>query len=305
MSTKNNKPPRGCIRCASADDIERGLVNYAVGMVGLRRTDGVEGKDPPDGWVQNNLIRDGRCGFLDGDGAEGGFYVVNGAGETGYAKGPVKRYDVPRYVFAKASRTGEQTPFLVNTNKMHIIRANPMSYPPIISIRRYAALIAQCYTALAVNLRASMKAQMIGCDPKQKDNIEDFLMDVYGGAAFGVFENSGLEAVSQLDISVDFRGQEIHDLLRTLEGDAHREIGGVTPPQFKAERTQSAEVSAAIGETIDFVNLLINTANADLEACGAPYEFYNRGFSARFDDEIGGGTDDETIGEETDQNETV
>lgn len=295
---------RGCIRCASADDIERQLVNYAVGMIGLRRTDG--GTDvPPDGWVQNNLILDGRCGYLSSDDDSAGFYVVNGAGNTRDAKGPVKRYDIPRSVFAKASRTGEQEQFLISTDKMHIIRANPMSYPPIISIRRYAALIAQCYTALAVNLRASMKAQMIGCDQKQKDAIEDYLMDVYGGQAFGVFDAGGLEGISQLDISVDFRGQEYHDLLRTLEGDAHREIGGVTPPQFKAERTQSAEVSAAIGETIDYVNLLINTANADLEACGAPYEFYNRGFSARFDDEIGGDEDDETAGKELEQDETV
>lgn len=296
--------PRGCIRCASADDIERQLVNYAVGMIGLRRTDG--GTDvPPDGWVQNNLILDGRCGYLSSDDDSAGFYVVNGAGNNGDAKGPVKRYDIPRSVFAKASRTGEQEPFLISTDKMHIIRANPMSYPPIISIRRYAELIAQCYTALAVNLRASMKAQILGCDQKQKDAIEDFLMDVYGGQAFGIFDSTGLDGISQLDISVDFRGQEIHDLLRTLEGDAHREIGGVTPPQFKAERTQSAEVSAAIGETIDYVNLLINTANADLESCAAPYELYNRGFSARFDDEIGGDEDDETAGKELEQDETV
>ena len=303
MAKKNT--PRGCIRCASADDIEKQLVNYAVGMVGLRRTDGNEEDTPPDGWVQNNLILDGRCGYLTADDDSAGFYVVMG-NTTKNKSGIVKRYDVPRYVFAKASRTGEQTPFSISTDRMHIIRANPMSYPPIISIRRYAALIAQCYTALAVNLRASMKAQMIGCDQKQKDNIEDFLMDVYGGQAYGIFEKDGLSDISQLDISVDFRAPEIHDLLRTLEGDAHREIGGVTPPQFKAERTQSAEVSAAIGETIDCVNLLINTANADLQACGAPYEFYNRGFSARFDEDIEGGGDyDEPTGEEDGENETV
>lgn len=286
MAKKNTSKSAGCLRCASADDIERQLINYAAGIIGLRKKDENAPDLPPDGWVQKNIILDGRCGYLTSDDESRGFYVLQAnAGQYG-------RYDVPERVTARPSRNGKALSFQVSTKKMAIIRANPQSYPPIISIRRYSGLIAQCYTALSVNIVASSKAMLLGVDKNQKDAFEDYLMDLYGGKPVEIFERDQLQNVETLDISAPFIADQIHALIRTLEGDARREMGGVTPPQYKAERTQGAEVYAAIGESIDLVNQIINTGNADLEACGAPYEFYNRGYSARYDEETADDSDD-------------
>lgn len=37
MAKKNTNKVAGCLRCASADDIERQLINYAAGIIGLRK----------------------------------------------------------------------------------------------------------------------------------------------------------------------------------------------------------------------------------------------------------------------------
>ena len=46
-----------------------------------------------------------------------------------------------------------------------------------------------------------------------------------------------------------------------------------------------ASLVTILGIAVYLNYIFTDTGNADLEACGAPYEFYNRGYSARYESE--------------------
>lgn len=256
------------------------IINFAASMIDVKSDDPAI-KSAPRGWALYNLFRYGMIGFYDADSpALRGWWIA-----MGYDR--LNRYGLPVRAECRTDKTGAASVFKTieyrpNERGMKILRANTLSIPPLLAMREDARRIDRAYSLLDVNLRAAKRTQILTCEKNQKDAVLNVLADQEEGD-FSVLDRSTLSEIGSIDISVPYVGGDVHALISNLWADALRRWGGVTPPQYKAERTQSAEVAASVAESIDNIYIMLDTLNADAERVGVPVRFEYRGYGATFD----------------------
>lgn len=248
--------------------IREELLDFACGQVELVALDGAPTEDtPPAGWVVRNLIKFGAIGYRNAGDPLDGWWIINKMGVR-------DRYGRPTSVFARTDATDyAATAFDANYTSgggLHIMRANGGARPPVFTIDRYAELIQRCDLALSANIVASMRSVILGVQSGQEDSVDFILADAAAGLP-SVISTDLAESIRPVDISVPFMARDIHAMRQTLYAEALKHFGGVTPTEYKAERVQSAEVSAHVAEAIDNVYVMIDTFNADAKAQGVPY----------------------------------
>lgn len=256
------------------------IINFAASMIDVKSDDPAI-KEAPRGWALYNLFRYGMIGFYDADSpALRGWWIA-----MGYDR--LNRYGLPVRAECRTDKTGAASVFKTieyrpNERGMKILRANTLAIPPLLAMRQDAERIDRAYSLLDVNLRAAKRTQILTCEKNQKDAVLNVLADQEEGD-FSVLDRSTLSEIGSIDISVPYVGGDVHALISNLWADALRRWGGVTPPQYKAERTQSAEVAASVAESIDNIYIMLDTLNADAERVGVPVRFEYRGYGATFD----------------------
>lgn len=273
---KNNKK----IRWVDSDPIVDDVLNFATGTIGV---EGPAAEGVPFGWIVRRLLVDGMVGYV-AEGDFAGWWRITGV--TLY-----DRYRRPTQVMAATQST---TPVVVPMfttayndipTNVRIIRANPSARAPELTIRSYADLIARCDVALSANIVASMRTQIIGVPPKSAFSAEELLWDAQGGFPT-VIDTALLDALKTADISVPLQAPTLQALRQSLYSEVLKRFGGITPAAYKAERVQTAEVSAHVAGAIDDVYTLLDTANADAAGIGVRFKY--NGYGARYDTEEGG-----------------
>lgn len=258
------------------------LINFACAMIGIETTDGSVDA-APSAWVIRQIIDYGRVGFYDTSNKNmRGWWIVNELGE-------LNRYGLPRRLVCRteATTSGEFVrPAVYSKEKgMKLLRANALMTPPRYIMEKYARVIEEAETLLRSNIEASRHAQVLTCPKSLVHTVEDALEDATDGLP-AIIEQGIADQIGNIDISVPFYANDIHSLITSLYADAIKRFGGVTPTQYKAERVQSAEVSASVAEAIDNIYIMIDTLNEDCERYGVPRRFFYRGFGAVFDRDI-------------------
>ena len=258
------------------------LINFACSMIGIESTDGSV-DDAPSAWVIRLIIDYGRVGFYDTPNKNmRGWWIVNELGE-------LNRYGLPKRLVCRSEATGSgefvRQAVYGKENGMKLLRANSLMTPPRFIMEKYARVIEEAEVLLSANIEASRRAQVLKCPKSMVHTVEDALEDA--GRGLPVILESGIgDQIESMDISVPFYANDIHALITSLYADAIKRFGGVTPTQYKAERVQSAEVSASVAEAIDNIYIMIDTLNEDCERYGVPRRFFYRGFGAVFDRDI-------------------
>lgn len=262
------------------DIIVDNIINFACSQIKHRRTDGKPDPIPP-GWIVENLIREGRLGWLHANDPSEGMYLVQGD----YTR---SRYGEPTMVALRSQATSAAS-FNVPTDydgiapgKVSILSANTTETPPVLYIERVARVIAKLDMVIYGNTLASSRTQIIGMDRKQGAILKSLFNDVEQGLPT-VIQNEIAAMIQRIDISAQFIGNDYYALRRALMSDILKQFGAVTPTMYKAERTQSAEVNASVGEAIDNVYVMIDQFNRDAEDGEAPYELYYGGYGVRYD----------------------
>lgn len=254
------------------------LLDFACAMVDVRATDGRDMPEPP-GFVVENLIRYGALGWNERQGPERGWWIVN-------AYTAFNRYGMPKQAICRTLATNVREitrPLVYDSGEgMKLIRASVTRVPPLLFMKKYARNIEKAERLLWTNMGAAMRSQIIGAPKNQVETVRGILTDAEDGEA-SILEDTVASALTTTDVSVPFAGNDIHELLVSLWGDAFRRFGGVTPPQYKAERVQSAEIAADVAEAIDNVYIMIDTFNDDCRRYGVPREMVYRGYGERFD----------------------
>lgn len=256
------------------------IANFAASMIDIVSDDPAI-NEAPRGWALVNLFRYGSIGFYDADSpALRGWWVTMGFDRR-------NRYGQPVRVECRTDKTGSAAMFKTaeydpQKRGMKILRANPLMVPPLIAMQEDAKRIERAYSLLDANLRAAKRTQILTCEKNQKDAVLEVLADQEEGEV-SVLDRAALSEIGTVDISVPFAGGDIHAMINNLWADALRRWGGVTPPQYKAERTQSAEVAASVAESIDNIYIILDTLNSDAKRLGVPARFVYRGYGATFD----------------------
>lgn len=240
--------------------------------------------DVPQDFIIKSLIYHGEMVYLDGPLA--GWYLSTRGGLR-------DRYGRPKAYFLR-TLASDAAPFEVPADKTVRIRANALSIPPLFEISRLSNMVSLCDRALRVNLLSSMSTRMFAADTPETENSIRLAFDDFQDGRPGVVRSDILATMQNSDVSVPFRGGELHALRTALLHDLYKKFGAITPAQYKAERTQSAEVSANIAESIDNIYVLIEQFNRDAEAGGLACRMRYTGYGARYDiDPQEGGANDE------------
>lgn len=280
----------------AARELTEELLDFACSQVRVERTD--DRKDfpePPHGWIVRKLLKKGRVGYVD-DGILRGWYEVGKLGTR-------SRYGLPTVVYARTDATSDNS-FVFNaaTKPDHtgtecvVIGANPKQRPPVLTMCRYADVLARLDAGISTNALASLRSQIVGTPKEYADSVELLLDDALHGLPSTITTDM-LDALRTVDVSVPFDGILRHTLRQTIYAEALRHFGGVTPPQYKAERVQGAEVAANVAESIDNIYIMIEQFNRDADYFGVPYRMEYVGYGARYD--VDPKQDADTVPEET------
>ena len=263
--------------CAdSAYLITDDIINTAVTMVQI---DGL----PPE-VRQDTIIRAlfdyGQIGYIPPDRSAwaAGFYRIGRIGEYD-ENGNARAYTLRGFA-TKAPQ------FVMPADNVVLLRSRAYGATPRQQICRLADMAAICDRAIMVNILGSMLSRMYAIDkPDDELDIQQALSAAMAGLPATV-KTDILNAFSSADVSIPFIAPDIKALQQTILSELRRRFGGTTPAAFKAERTQSAEVSAAIGEGIDSIYSMITQFNRDAEYGGVPFRMSFVGFAEQDDPDI-------------------
>jgi len=140
-------------------------------------------------------------------------------------------------------------------------------------IKETTDFMLNCDIAMRQNLEACKTPYIVVCrDENLRLSFEQAIQQKQDGqAALVVSEELG-DGLKAISISTDF----LVDKFRAAR-DAERDtmlnkFGILTSNVEKRERVQSAEVNATLGQASDYIYLLIDTFNKQMETYGIPYE---------------------------------
>ena len=263
-----------------AQTITENVVRFACSQVTAVRTDGQDDPVPP-GWIVEHLIRRGVLGYKHAWDASEGWYFIDECGQK-------NRYGEPFYVEAYTQASARRPQRLrtdtdgIRRNTVSIVSANVSGTPPILTIERYAKIIAVLDTLIFTNARAASRTQIIGGNRKQFATLRSMFDDIAEGLP-SFIDQEIANTIQRVDISVPFIGNDVYTLRTNMYNELLNMWGGLAPTAYKAERTQSAEVSAMVGNSIDNVYIMIDSVNRDCTDGEVPYKLVYTGYGARFD----------------------
>lgn len=263
-----------------AKSITENVVRFACSQVTAVRTDGQEDRVPP-GWIVENSIRRGKLGYKHAWDASEGWYFIDECGQK-------NRYGEPFYVEAYTQASARRPQRLrtdtdgIRRNTVSIVSANVTGTPPILTIERYAKIIAALDTLIYTNTLAASRTQIIGANKRQFATLKSMFDDIVQGLP-SFIDQEIAATIQRVDVSVPFIGNDVYTLRTSMYNELLNMWGGLAPTAYKAERTQSAEVSAMVGNSIDNVYIMIDSVNRDCMDGEVPYKLVYTGYGARFD----------------------
>ena len=291
MARQDRRRPAPYVPLIGADLYEAVLMNTAADMVRITGEDVAE--DVPQSFIVRSLLELGRAGYIPDGGARAGWYRATAAG------------DPLRYGFRSrlwCTTANEINGFYMNAPRVKEIRANATATAIRPMFRIWAEQLNACDAAIMANIEANRYGRMIGVPDEQKTEVEIALQTGRNGAP-AIVRNSLLAAFQNSDISVPYTAGNTASVRQLIWSNALRQIGGMCAEQARQERTQTAEVNAGIGESIDHIYTMIDQFNADCKYHGIRARMEFNGFAARYDetpapavkdvDGVEGGTTDE------------
>lgn len=238
----------------------------------------------PKDFVIRCLIRDGHVGYLDTPDASRGHYGSRYRGQRA-------RFGLYENFFFRSGADGQvQFPTSAKYGARDI-RANASAVPLFSFFQRCATLLDICDRSIAANIRAQIYGRVITA---RDSDTEDKIMAVIDALESGrplVLDETEKALLASYDISIPATFDAVIAARSAIWAEAMKRCGSVSANQYRHERTQTAEVDAAVAETIDAVYIMINTYNDDckrqniLGTDGKPLHMVFTGYAARFDED--------------------
>lgn len=253
--------------CGGFDHYEE-YINLLLNAVKVNKKDGAPLDYPTETFIKKALFENGAVGY---DKLSEDFYLVGGEGLD--AKGMPKRLifytaDGRALFKRKASYTDDK-------NGAHIIYALPNRNGVTMAeiIREATDFMNACDVAIAQNLEACKTPYVVVC--KNKDLMLSFTQALQakenGQAVVVVNEELG-DGLKAVNIDVEYLADKYREMMNETRDNLLNRFGIMTANTDKKERVQGAEVNATIGQATDYIYMLIDTFNKQMEAYALPYE---------------------------------
>lgn len=177
------------------------------------------------------------------------------------------------FVFRNGVAFARRAYYNPDPNGAYIIKALPSSMSLGAMIARTTDFLANCDTAINQNVNACKTPYIIvSRNPDMQLSIEHAIVQQQDGKPVIVVSADLGDALKAVDISVDY----IADRILTIR-DAERDrllnkLGIMSANINKRERVQVGEVNATVGQCEDYIYLMIDTFNKQMETYNLPFE---------------------------------
>jgi len=135
-----------------------------------------------------------------------------------------------------------------------------------------------CDVAMRQNIEACKTPYIVVCRDEDMRLSFDYALQQkqLGQAAIVVSPELG-EGLKSISVNTPFLADKFREVRDGERDTMLNKFGILTSNVGKRERVQSAEVNATLGQATDYVYLLIDTFNKQMETYGLPYEMVNNG----------------------------
>ena len=190
------------------------------------------------------------------------------------------------FVFRNGVAFARKAYYEPDPNGAYIIKALPSSMSLGAMIARTTEFLANCDVAIVQNINACKTPYIIVS--KNKDlqlSVEHAIQQQQDGQPVIVVSEELGDALKSVNISVDY----VADRVLTIR-DAERDrllnkLGIMSANINKRERVQVGEVNATVGQCEDYIYLMIDTFNKQMDTYGLPFEMrLNGSLEALYDD---------------------
>ena len=158
------------------------------------------------------------------------------------------------------------------------VMALPISMSMSLLIKEVTDFMQNCDLAMRQNLEACKTPYIVVC--KNEDlrlSFEEALQKkTLGQACIVVSEDLG-DGLKAVDVGVNYLIDKFAEARDTERDTLLTKLGILTANTDKKERVQSAEVNASLGQASDYIYLLIDTFNKQMEMYGIPYKMVFNG----------------------------
>jgi len=262
------------------------FLNLLLNNIAIVHKDGTKYEYQIETFIKKRLIESGTVGY---DKVRKIWAQVN-------ATGRLNEYGNPTYLtfIQQNNIVFRRKASYVNTELgAYRIFALPNYFCLSVLIEEVAKFVANCDCAIQQNIDAIKTPYIIKCSNKElKLSIEHLLQDKQDGKpAIVVNEElgSGLDAIKT---DVEYVADKI-DELRTKRIDSLlNKLGIMSANINKKERVQVGEVNATVGQCLDYIYLMIDTFNKQMELYGIDAKMLDNTSLSEYKEE-GGTTENE------------
>ena len=158
-----------------------------------------------------------------------------------------------------------------NPDGAFIIYATPYSYSMSEYIDRISYVLGQCDASALQNILATKTPAVFVCNSDDiRLSVEQAIQQIQDGKPALVVSNELTDALKGIDTKTEYIADRI-ELYKRQRYDAVLNELGVLTSVDKAERVQSAEVNASIGECKDYISIWVDTFNRQCKDYDLPF----------------------------------
>lgn len=243
-------------------------------------------------FVKNNLI---ECGAVGYDALTHKWANVYGEGVD-----ELGNPTTLTFVFKNGKSFTRKAFYEPNENGAYKINALPDTYALGIMIKKTTNFMENCDVAINQNINACKTPFIVVCKDKDLQlSIEHAIEEQQDGKPVIVVSDDIGEGLKSININVDYIADKIL-AIRDVERDKLlNKIGIMSANINKRERVQVGEVNATVGQCEDYIYLMIDTFNKQMETYGLPFKMKLNGSLEVLYDES------EDSNENADENENI
>lgn len=243
-------------------------------------------------FVKNNLI---ECGAV-------GYDALTNEWANVYGEG-INKWGNPTtltFVFKNGKSYTREAYYEANKNGAYKINALPDTYALGIMIKKTTNFMENCDVAINQNINACKTPYIVVCKDKDLQlSIEHAIEDKQDGKPVIVVSEDIGEGLKSININVDYIADKILTIRDVERDKLLNKIGIMSANINKRERVQVGEVNATVGQCEDYIYLLIDTFNKQMETYGLPFKMkLNGSLEALYDES-------EDDNENVDENENI
>ena len=155
----------------------------------------------------------------------------------------------------------------------YLINAMPYTYSLSRVIEETTSFLDQCKIAINQNVRATKTPFAIVS--KNKDlqlSLEHAIQDQQDGKPVIVVSEDLGEALKSVQFNVPYVADKIEEIAGQWENKLLNKLGTMSANTEKRERVQVGEVNATVGQCSDYIYILIDNFNKQMDTYGLPFE---------------------------------